>query len=187
MGKIQYSDIDIQIRMMTDADYENMSAFSCGVDELDKFFKSEVKECVMQRYLSAYCAFTESHGIVAAFTLMNDSIMIGGEDEKADFFEDLRLEEDASVVDFFKRQSSYPAINIGHLGTAVKYQGNGIGMAVVEFVAGTFSNYRQAGCQFITVDALNNPQAIQFYLSNGFSFQTNKDFFALTRRMYRIL
>lgn len=187
MAKTQYSDIDIQIRMMTDADYENMSAFSCGVDELDKFFRTEVKECVERRYLSAYCAFTESHRIVAAFTLMNDSIMIGGNDEKADFFEDLRLDEDENIVDFFKQQSSYPAINIGHLGTAIEYQGNGIGMAIIEFVAGTFSMYRQAGCQFITVDALNNPRTIRFYLSNGFSFQTNKDFFALTRRMYRIL
>ena len=118
---------------------------------------------------------------------MNDSIMIGGNDEKADFFEDLRLDEDENIVDFFKQQSSYPAINIGHLGTAIEYQGNGIGMAIIEFVAGTFSMYRQAGCQFITVDALNNPRTIRFYLSNGFSFQTNKDFFALTRRMYRIL
>lgn len=88
--------------MMTDADYENMSAFSCGVDELDKFFRTEVKECVERRYLSAYCAFTESHGIVAAFTLMNDSIMVGGNDEKADFFEDLRLDEDENIVDFFQ-------------------------------------------------------------------------------------
>lgn len=119
---------------MTDADYENMSAFSCGVDELDKFFRTEVKECVERRYLSAYCAFTESHGIVAAFTLMNDSIMIGGNDEKADFFEDLRLDEDENIVDFFKQQSSYPAINIGHLGTAIEYQGNGIGMAIIGIV-----------------------------------------------------
>ncbi len=76
--------------------------------------------------------------------LMNDSIMIGGNDEKADFFEDLRLDEDENIVDFFKQQSSYPAINIGHLGTAIEYQGNGIGMAIIEFVAGTFSMYRQA-------------------------------------------
>lgn len=107
---------------MTDADYENMSAFSCGVKELDDFFRYEVKECVERKYLSAYCAFTESDGIVAAFTLMNDAIMIDSEDEKTDFFDDLRLEEDSSVVDFFKRQSSFPAINIGHLGTSVDFR-----------------------------------------------------------------
>lgn len=43
---------------MTDADYDIMSAFSCGVKELDDFFRYEVKECVERKYLSAYCAFT---------------------------------------------------------------------------------------------------------------------------------
>ena len=118
---------------------------------------------------------------------MNDAIMIDSEDEKTDFFDDLRLEEGFSVVDFFKRQSSYPAIDIGHLGTLLDFQGNGIGMFIVEFVAGTFSQYRQAGCQFITVDALNNPRTVSFYLNNQFNFQTNHDFYSATRRMYRIL
>lgn len=36
---------------MTDADYENMSAFSCGVKKLDNFFQFEVKECVRRHYL----------------------------------------------------------------------------------------------------------------------------------------
>ncbi len=30
-GEKNISDTDLQIRLMTDADYENMSAFSCGV------------------------------------------------------------------------------------------------------------------------------------------------------------
>lgn len=113
--------------------------------------------------------------------------MIDSEDEKTDFFDDIRLEESSSDVDFFKRQSSFPAINIGHLGTSVGFQNNGIGMVIIEFVAGTFSQYRQAGCQFITVDALNNPRTVSFYLNNQFNFQTNPDFYSATRRMYRIL
>lgn len=172
---------------MTDADYENMSAFSCGVGELDRFFRSEVKVCVKRRYLSAYCAFTESRGIVAAFTLMNDALMISSQTEKEDFIDDLKLEVDAGIVNFFGRQSSYPAINIGHLGTAIEYQSRGIGMVIIEFVAGTFSQYHQAGCQFITVDALNNPKSIRFYSSNGFNYQTNRDMYSQTRRMYCIL
>lgn len=113
--------------------------------------------------------------------------MISSQTEKEDFIDDLKLEVDADIVEFFNRQSSYPAINIGHLGTSVDYQSKGIGTAIIDLVADTFTEYRQAGCQFITVDALNNPRTIRFYSSNGFSFQTNKDFLALTRRMYRIL
>lgn len=57
---------------MNDADYENMSAFSCGVKALDDFFHFEVKECVLRRYLSAYTVFLDSGEIVAAFTLTLD-------------------------------------------------------------------------------------------------------------------
>lgn len=172
---------------MNDADYENMSAFSCGVDELDHFFREEVAECVLRRYLSAYCAVSDNEEIIAAFTLMNDALMINSEQEREDFFYDLRFEVEDETVDFFNLQSSYPAINIGHLGTSIDYQSCGIGRTIIGFVAVTFAHYRQAGCQFITVDALNNQRTTQFYSNNGFSFQTNRDFASSTRRMYRVL
>lgn len=172
---------------MTDADYENMSAFSCGVDELDNFFQNEVEECVRRHYLSAYCAFLNSGEIVAAFTLMNDALMISSQTEKEDFIDDLKFEVDADIVEFFNRQSSYPAINIGHLGTSVNYQSKGIVTAIIDLVADTFAGYHQAGCQFITVDALNNSRSIKFYHTNGFCPQTNKDICSAIRRMYRIL
>lgn len=172
---------------MTDADYENMSAFSCGVKELDDFFHHEVRECVRRRYLSAYIVFLASGEIVAAFTLMNDALMIGSESEKEDFIEDLKWETDEDVVSFLNRQSSYPAINIGHLGTVKKYHGLGIGSMIIDLVADTYSKHRQSGCQFITVDAFNNRDTTKFYIKNNFGFQTNRDSSALTRRMYRIL
>lgn len=172
---------------MTDVDYEKMSAFSCGVDELDNFFRYEVAECVSHRYLSAYCAFLASGEIVAAFTLMNDALMISGQSEKEDFIYDLRFETSDDIIDFFNRQSSYPAVNIGHLGTSIAYQHCGIGTGIIDLVVDTFLHHRQAGCQFITVDALNNQETIRFYKNNLFSFQTNKDLYSSTRRMYRIL
>lgn len=92
-----------------------------------------------------------------------------------------------NMVGFFNRQSSYPAINIGHLGTSVPYQSKGIGTAIIDLVADTFTEYRQAGCQFITVDALNHPKSIKFYHTNGFLHQTNKDMGSATRRMYRMI
>lgn len=177
----------IQIRLMNDADYENMSVFSCGVKALDDFFHFEVKDCVLRRYLSAYVAFLESGEIVAAFTLMNDALMIGSKNEKEDFIDDLKLETDDEVACFLNRQSSYPAINIGHLGTLKKYQGMGIGSIILDLVASTYANYPNSGCQFITVDALNNPRTTKFYCDNSFGFQTNRDSTSSTRRMYRIL
>lgn len=172
---------------MTDADFEKMSAFLCGVEALDNFFRYEVKECIKYRYLSAYCAFIDSEEIVAAFTLMNDALMITGQTEKEDFIDDLKIETSEDIVNFFNRQTSYPAVNIGHLGVSVDYQNHGIGSAIIDLVSATFADYKQAGCQFITVDALNNEKTVLFYLNHQFNFQTLRDIYSSTRRMYRII
>lgn len=184
---IHYLASDFKVRQLTQDDLSQLSAFTCGVEELDSFFRYEIESCIKYHYLSGFCAYSDKEGILAAFTLMNDALMIGGESEKKEFIDDLKWETSNDIVDFFNRQSSYPAINIGHLGIACLHQSHGIGRAILDLVAYTFANYRQAGCQFITVDALNNPRAIQFYLNNFFSFQTTRDMWRSTRRMYRIL
>ena len=185
--RTQSLDINFKIRLLIDSDYKNLSEFSCGVNELDKFFKYEVEECVFHHYLSAYCAYLDSGKIIAAFTLMNDALMVSGTSDKDKFIDDLRYETSESIVDFFSRQTSYPAINIGHLGVSKEYQGFGIGTAIIDLITTTFANYRQAGCQFITVDALNNSITTKFYTRNLFNFQTNRDFYSSTRRMYKII
>lgn len=146
-----------------------------------------MSECVSHHYLSAYCAYTDADGIIAVFTLMNDALMITGMTDKNDFIEDLRFFIESNIIDFFKIQTSYPAINIGHLGVAQNFQEKGIGSDILDFVAETYANFPQAGCQFITVDSLNNNRTNNFYCKNGFLFQTNKDAASPTRRMFRIL
>lgn len=185
MEETRCLEIDFQIRLLKDADFENMSAFFCNVRALDDFFHDEMKECVDRHYLSAYCAYLPSGEIIAAFTLMNDALMIVSQTEKEDFIEDLRLETNHNTVDFLNRQSSYPAVNIGHLGVAEKFQRRGIGSAIIDLVVDTFSKHRQTGCQFITVDALNNPGALRFYCKNAFGYQIMRDQYSPTRRMYR--
>ncbi len=173
--------------MIESADYSKLVDFTCGVPTLDNFFHFEVEECVAYHYLSAYIATTMSDEIIAVFTLMNDALMIESQCAKEDFIEDLRFERAENIVDFFSRQTSYPAINIGHLGVARKYQGLKIGRKIIDLVAATYFSHKQAGCQFVTVDALNNNDTIKFYLQNSFFFQTNRDQYSPTRRMYRIL
>ena len=186
-ARIHSLDIDFKIRLMKDSDYDKLSDFSCGVAQLDDFFHYEIKECVLHHYLAAYCAITEDDTIVAVFTLMNDAVMIDSHTEKDDFIDDIRLDNCDEIVDFFIKQSSYPAINIGHLGTAQAFQRRGIATAIIDLVSATFSSYDRAGCQFITVDAINTPATTKFYIENQFNFQTNRDFYDDTRRMYRII
>lgn len=172
---------------MTDADFDAMSTFCCGEDELDSFFRYEAKECVRHKFLASYCAVSNSGEIIAAFTLMNDAVILNGDTEKQDFFDDLEYNTSYDDRIFFKRQHTFPAINLGHLGVSKKHQHHRIGMSILSFIAATFSDYKQAGCQFLTVDAINKSNVTKFYCMNGFCFQTNRDFASSTRRMYRIL
>lgn len=185
--RIPSLDIDFQIRLLTEEDFEKLSSFSCGEPELDYFFQKEVRDCVKFHYLSAYCAFIESGEIIAAFTLMNDALMINNPYEKEEFIDDLQFETSKDIVDFFSRQTSFPAINIGHLGTSVEYQGRGVGSAIIDLVTETFSNDNRTGCQFITVDSINKPRTNKFYQKNNFYNQTDADAGSPTRRMYRII
>lgn len=63
-------------------------------------------------------------------------------------------------------------------------QSKGIGEQILDFVLYTFSNYNISGCQFITVDSLNNSRTNKFYAKNGFLNQTDSDKHSSTRRMY---
>ncbi|MDE6378282.1 MAG: GNAT family N-acetyltransferase, partial [Duncaniella sp.] len=125
------------------------------------------------------CCLRSTGAIVGLFTLANDTLKLEYED-RVDF---PNLASEYS--DIFSRQCTYPAINIGHLAVRADVQSNGIGKYIVEFVRMTFTHYRGAGCQFITVDALNNIRTVNFYTFKlGFEFQTLSDLGNHTRRMY---
>lgn len=176
----RFSAEDFNISHLTESDSQALSDFYCGVKEIDDFFHEEVFLCAKYKYLIPYkCVLKSTGEIVGAFTLANDLIALEQED-KIDF-PNLNFE----YFDIFKRQTSYPAVNIGHLAVKNKYQSKGIGSIIVDFVRVTFALYRLSGCQFITVDALNTANTLRFYQNKmGFELQTLYDVAAHTRRMY---
>lgn len=178
--EIPYSESDIDISPLTPEEMRALGDFSCGSAELDDFFHNEVELCAKYHYLSPYkCTLVETGEIVGLFTLANDVIALEYED-KVDY-PALNPEYD----DIFRRQPTYPAVNIGHLAVRNGKQSKGIGRIIVEFVYVTFSQLTVAGCQFVTVDALNNPRTLNFYTHKlGFEFQTVSDIGKHTRRMY---
>lgn len=179
-AKIQFSATDISITMLTEGDFHSLSDFYCGVNEIDKFFHKEVALCSKYKYLSAYkCVLISTGEIVGLFTLANDVLNLDYEDIVD--FPNLGIE----YQDIFISQSSYPAINIGHLAIKKEYQSRGLGAIIVDIVQMTFSQYVMSGCQFITVDAINNGRTLRFYQDIcGFEFQTLRDVASPTRRMY---
>lgn len=179
-AKIRFSATDISISPITDSDSQSLSVFCCGEPEIDDFFHDEVALCSKYKYLIPYkCTLKDTDEIIGVFTLANDILRLEYED-KIDF---PNLHDEYN--DIFQRQTSYPAVNIGHLGVRADVQSKGIGALIIDFVRMTFSIYRMAGCQFVTVDALNNQRAIHFYQDKvGFEFQTLADYGNHTRRMY---
>lgn len=163
-----------------ESDYGSLSSFSCGCEEIDDFFHDEVALCAKYGYLIPYkCVYKSTGEMVGLFTLANDILSL----EYEDMIDFPCLADE--YCDIFRRQPTYPAVNIGHLAVCEDVQSKGIGKLIVEFVAQTFSIWRIAGCQFVTVDALNNPKAISFYQDKlGFEFQTLSDMNKHTRRMY---
>ena len=183
--KIQSSDIKISIDSLKEEDSKELSSFSCGATKLDEFFHKEIMICSKYHYLSSYCARDISDGrIVAVFTLANDSVILNGPEDKEDFIRTSSSRINREYTDIFQKQSSFPAINIGHLGVRADMQSKGIGEQIIDFILKTFISYDISGCQFITVDSLNNPRTNKFYSTNGFEFQTCSDMYDSTRRMY---
>lgn len=183
--KTQYLDINISINKLMREDHKQVLSFSCGCDELDKFFHQEMCLCAKHHYISAYCAKDiMDNKIVAIFTLSNDSVVIDNVEDKDDFVEESKTKINGEYIATFEKQTSFPSINIGHLGVRTDLHSKGIGEQILDFVLYTFSNYDISGCQFITVDSLNNSRTNKFYTRYGFVNQTNNDNYCSTRRMY---
>lgn len=179
------SDIEISIEKLREEDSGELSSFSCGKEELDKFFHDEIMICSKYHYFSPYCVRSVANGeIVAVFTLANDAVILGNSDDKDDFIEQSSCKINDEYLSVFQQQTSFPAVNIGHLGVRKDVQSRGIGEQVLAFILNTFIFYDVSGCQFITVDSLNNQRTNRFYVRNGFLFQTNTDMYKPTRRMY---
>lgn len=178
--KTLFSISDVILSRIEESDYRSLSRFSCGCDEIDDVFHNELPLCHKYGYLVPYkCLLKDTGEIAGLFTLANDILKLEYED-RADF-----PNLSGEYADIFMRQPTYPAVNIGHLAVRKDLQSRGIGRIIVEFVRMSFSNTKVAGCQFVTVDALNNHRTLGFYQDKlGFEFQTLSDLGKHTRRMY---
>ncbi len=186
--RIQYSEIEISIERLREENSDELSSFSCGVDELDNFVRNEILICSRYHYLASYCVRDVANGeMVAVFTLANDAVVLGNSNDRTDFIEQSSGKVAEEYVPIFQKQTSFPAVNIGHLAVRKDMQSRGIGRKVLDFVLATFISYDVSGCQFITVDSLNNSRTNKFYQSNGFINQTNMDAYEPTRRMFLLI
>jgi tRNA(Met) C34 N-acetyltransferase TmcA len=86
-----------------------------------------------------------------------------------------------------KDVSMFPAAKIGRFAVDREFQRSGYGTEILNLIVMSFLSNNKTGCQFITVDALNNADTLRFYEKNDFSFVTLTDFNKPSRQMYKNL
>lgn len=163
----------MQIRRLVEG--ETIKSFYCGDDDLDDFILNEaVSYC--DSLLSVNYIMERDNNPVAFFSLSNDKISVHEFDDRTHFN---RFRSRKFVNK--KRIKNYPSVKIGRFAIENKFQGNGIGSMLLDFIKAYFIIDNKSGCRFITVDAYKT--AIPFYEKNGFvALQNNNE--SATQLMY---
>jgi len=166
----------------------SIKPFDCGVSDLNDFLFCDAKTYC--RYLSAITyLFETEEKTIAYYSLQNDLLRIDPHTDK-DFdkeISDIIADRDYSFLLEMKDISTYPAAKIGRFAVDVEFQRYGYGTQILHLIIMSFLTNNNTGCQFLTVDALNNVETLRFYEKNGFSFVTLFDFNKPSRQMYKNL
>ena len=142
------------------------AAFDCGNDDLNAFFRERSVLFRRQRISRTYGFFIgEAKGeLVGAFSLSNYAVRLGG-------LSNNRRRVVNRNIPHAKQLSVYPGVLIGRFGIDLRYQGLGIGSELVRYVHDWLLLLdNPAGCRFMVLDAVNQPDTLAFYLRNGFDF-----------------
>ncbi len=153
--------------------------FDCKRDDLNQFLFQDAKN-YLKELLGVTYLFEYGDDTAAFFTVSNDKIIY---DEEV-FASKSAWRRLLRVLPHKKRLKELPAVKLGRLGVHSRYQSNGLGTQIIDFVKMFFVDKNKTGCRFITVDAYNNTKTINFYQKNGFQFLTESDQQDETRLMY---
>jgi GNAT superfamily N-acetyltransferase len=153
---IKLTDYSLKVLEIAD-DY----SFDCGDTDLTEFFLKDAIPHKKELIGVTYFFYGNSHkSAISFFTVSNDAV-------RTDTFKE-KLPEG-------KRYSFYPAVKIGRFGVNSEFQGQGIGTQMMDYIKWFFVSTNKTGCRFLTVDAYNKPEILEFYVKNGFTFLTEKD------------
>ncbi|MDD5317139.1 MAG: GNAT family N-acetyltransferase [Candidatus ainarchaeum sp.] len=131
------------------------SNFDCGNADLNEFLKEDVdmhyQESLTQTMLVIYRG-----KLIGFFSLLTDAINLG--DDEVECFKKRGI-----------RYKSFPAVKIGRLGVDVHYKRHGIGTLALKVIKGlAYKAQKYVGCRFLTVDAKQFKESIDFWEGHGF-------------------
>jgi GNAT superfamily N-acetyltransferase len=154
--------------------------FDCGDADLNDFLLNDAPRYTEELLTVTYLV-VDGNEIAAFFSLSNDTLTCDPDPESGAKAIWNRL---ARRIPYPKRRKSFPAVKLGRLGVSQKYQRCGLGSDILDLLKMSFVCNNKTGCRFITVDAYNNPDTIDFYRRNNFDFLIAGDEKDDTRQMY---
>ncbi len=147
-----------------------LKPFDCDHKDLNEFLFKDAKDHFKELLAVTYVLEDENETI-AYFSVLNDTI------REKDTTKSRYRKKILGLIPYSLRirYKSYPAVKVGRFAVSKRYQSQGVGSELMDYIKGYFLDKNKTGCRFITVDALNNQRTINFYVENGFDFLTGED------------
>lgn len=128
-------------------------AFACGEEHLDRYFQLHVSQDIRRRIANCFVAVNVATSKVAAYyTIASASIPT----------HDLPVE----LTQRLPRYPTIPAVRIGRLAVDIRFQGSGLGKALLADAA--IKAIDAAPATFALLVDAKNDQAVTFYKHHGF-------------------
>jgi GNAT superfamily N-acetyltransferase len=177
-----------EIKVIKLSESKVIKPFNCGIRDLNEFLFNDAKTYHKYLYSTTFL-FENNEKTIAYYSLLNDVLNIDPHIDKE--FEqeifDIIANKDYSFLLGMKDAAMFPAAKIGRLAVDLEFQHCGWGSEILNLIVMSFLTDNKTGCQFLTVDALNNKDTLRFYERNGFSFITLADCNKPSRQMYKNL
>lgn len=124
--------------------------------------RSELNDFLIEDALSYH-----EHGLTKTSLIFYNDEIIGYFSISADRIELTSTERDELYINGDIQVTYFPAVKITKLAMDLKYARMGIGSYIIDLIEGMAFNL-EMGIRFITLDAVNTPNVIDFYKKNGF-------------------
>lgn len=139
------------------AAHHDRRGFSCGVVELDRYFRQQVTQDVRRRVTSCFVAVTRGEVIAGYYTLASGSIPI--------------TELPSDLARRLPRYPTLPAVRIGRLAVDTRFRDQGFGRLLLWDA--TMRALRAEQANFTLLVDAKDDAAVEFYRHYGFvSFVT---------------
>jgi ribosomal protein S18 acetylase RimI-like enzyme len=135
------------------SDAHNRTAFRCGVESLDRYFRQQVTQDVRRRVANCFVAAERVTGEVAGFYTLATSAVSNAE-----------LPPD--ITKRLPRYSTIPAILLGRLAVDLRFAGRGVGSGLLADAA--FRSARSEPAAFTLLVDAKDDTAAAFYRKHGF-------------------